>query len=54
MTLKTNIGCESYTLFEKGINGTQGATWQVEVGARGDGCTMRWLSKILFLLSLCL
>jgi hypothetical protein len=37
--------CESYALFKKGIKGNQSATWQVEVGPHGDGCTMRLLSK---------
>jgi hypothetical protein len=35
-TLKTDFGCESYALLKKGINGNQRATWQVEVGPRGD------------------
>jgi hypothetical protein len=45
MALKMDFRCESYALFKKGINGNQSATWQVEVGPHGDGCTMRWLSK---------
>jgi hypothetical protein len=34
--LKSNFGCESYSLFKKGKNGNQRATWQVEDGPRGD------------------
>jgi hypothetical protein len=40
-----DFGCQSYALFKKGIKGNQSATWQVEVGPHGDGCTMRLLSK---------
>jgi hypothetical protein len=36
MALKTNFRCESYALLKKDINDNQRATWQVEVGQRGD------------------
>jgi hypothetical protein len=36
MTLKMDLGCESYAFLKKGINDNQRTTWQVEFGPRGD------------------
>jgi hypothetical protein len=41
--LKTNFGCEFYTLLKKSINGNQRATWQVEYGPCGDASLLNKL-----------